>query len=390
MFLGSWYNRPLIRRFQGKINDDGLDTAMKHISTFEEALVDDGTLLLKFWYHLGKAAQKKRIRKLQKDPTTAWRVQPVDQLLVKRYEEYRRVAERALRQTSTAKAPWVIVDGSDARSRHLTVAGELAGALARRLETGSSPAPTLTLPAVNNSPPRPSILESLDLTKKLPREGYKDLVDEYQAQVNILARKAYRQGLSSVLVFEGWDAAGKGGIVRRLVSALDPRDYTIIPVGAPTDEEKAHHYLWRFWRHLPRAGHVLIFDRSWYGRVLVERVEGFTPEEVWQRAYREINDFEQQLWEHGMLLLKFWLHIDKDEQLRRFHDREGTPFKRYKITEDDYRNRNRWDDYDRAVNDMVERCSTEFAPWHLIEANDKNFARIKVLKLFCRNLEERL
>lgn len=389
LFLGGWYAHPLIERFRDKIDDDALDTAMRHIRNFEEALVEDGTLVLKFWFHLSRQAQKKRVKKLEKDPESRWRVQPVDHLLVKHHEEYRRIAERALRETNTAKTPWVIVNGADARGRQLTVARDLAAALAMRLRA-QTPAPTPVLPATGNGVPRVSILARLDLTQKLDKDEYKQQLEEYQGQLHVLSRQAYRKGLSTVLVFEGWDAAGKGGIVRRLVSALDPRDYSTVPVAAPSDEEKAHHYLWRFWRHLPRAGHLVLFDRSWYGRVLVERVEGFAREDEWQRAYSEINDFEQQMAEHGMLIVKFWLHIDKDEQGRRFQEREQTPFKRYKITQDDYRNRERWDDYDRAVNDMVERCSTEFAPWHLIEANDKHFARIKVLKTLCKGLEERL
>ena len=200
----------------------------------------------------------------------------------------------------------------------------------------------------------------------------------------------HRKGISSVFVFEGWDAAGKGGVIRRVTAAMDAGQYRVIPVAAPTDEELAHHYLWRFWRNLPLAGHTAIFDRSWYGRVLVERLEGFASEIEWRRAYTEINDFEEQIFQQGSLVMKFWLHIDADEQLRRFRAREKVPFKKYKITADDYRNRERWNGYEIAADEMIQRTSTEFARWHLIAANDKRRARIQVLEAVCEELEKRL
>jgi polyphosphate kinase 2 (PPK2 family) len=191
-----------------------------------------------------------------------------------------------------------------------------------------------------------------------------------------------------ILVFEGWDAAGKGGVIRRITAAMDARDYRVIPIAAPNDEERAHHYLWRFWRQIPGAGRMTIFDRSWYGRVLVERVEGFATEAEWTRAYAEIVDFEQQLYDHRALILKFWIHIDSAEQLKRFRSRQDTPYKDYKITEEDYRNRERRNDYELAANEMLGRTWTEYAPWHLVEGNDKRFARIKVLKIICDQLEK--
>jgi polyphosphate kinase 2 (PPK2 family) len=245
-------------------------------------------------------------------------------------------------------------------------------------------------PATAREPRYKTILETLDLSKSLGKKKYDGEMAELQGRLNLLSRKATPRQVSSVLVFEGWDAAGKGGAVRRITRALDARFYRIIPIAAPTDEEKAHHYLWRFWRHLPRAGRVTIFDRSWYGRVLVERVEGLAGEDEWMRAYAEINDFEEQLAEHGIVVLKFWLHISRDEQLKRFKEREKTSYKQYKITPEDYRNRERWEAYEAAVNDMVERTSTEYAPWHLIEANDKYHARAKIVRIFCKALEKRL
>jgi polyphosphate kinase 2 (PPK2 family) len=206
----------------------------------------------------------------------------------------------------------------------------------------------------------------------------------------MLQRRAGKRGVSTILVFEGWDAAGKGGAIRRVTGSLDARDYQVIPIAAPNDEERAHHYLWRFWRHLSRAGRLTIFDRSWYGRVLVERVEGFATEAEYMRGYGEIDHFEEQLVTDGILLLKFWIHISKAEQLKRFRDRSRTSYKQWKITDEDWRNRKRWDDYTVAVNDMVARTSTKIAPWTLVEGNDKNFARIKVLRTLADRLDDRL
>jgi len=213
--------------------------------------------------------------------------------------------------------------------------------------------------------------------------AFKTRVQKLQGRLNRLQRAAAARGRSLVLVFEGWDASGKGGAVRRLLAAFEPRAYRIYPIAAPTDEERAQHYLWRFWRHLPRAGRVAVFDRSWYGRVLVERVEGYATEAAWQRAYAEINEFERQLVEHGVVVVKYWLHITKDEQERRFKERASSPYKSWKLCDEDWRNRAKWDAYELAVNDMVARTSTHAAPWHLVAANDKNVARLTVLKLAC-------
>jgi len=226
--------------------------------------------------------------------------------------------------------------------------------------------------------------------KVLQKQDYTQQLEKYQGRLNSASRKSRDKGISSILVFEGWDAGGKGGAIRRITHAMDARQYRVIPIAAPTDEEKSHHYLWRFWRHLPRAGNVTIYDRSWYGRVLVERVEGFARYSEWFRAYSEINDFEAELSEHGILILKFWLHITYEEQEKRFKEREKISYKQYKITEEDYRNREKWDEYEQAVNDMVARTSTEYAPWHLIEANDKRYARVKVMETFCKSLEKHL
>jgi polyphosphate kinase 2 (PPK2 family) len=221
------------------------------------------------------------------------------------------------------------------------------------------------------------------MSQSVTKKEFSKALEKYQGRLNLLQRRAGNRHHSTILVFEGWDAAGKGGAIRRITGGLDARSYQVIPIAAPTDEERAQHYLWRFWRHLPRAGRLTIFDRSWYGRVLVERVEGFATELDWRRAYSEINDFEEQLVAHGITLVKFWVHITKDEQLRRFREREQSNYKQWKLTQEDWRNRRKWGDYERAVNEMVERTSTSAAPWTIVEGNDKYFARLKILRTVC-------
>ncbi len=384
IFFGSWYTDPILDRTYERIDDAAFDTALQRINVLEKELVDDGTLIVKFWMHLSKRAQKERLTALEANRKTRWRVTRADWKHFRMYDSFRRVSTRALRATSTGEAPWLVVEGADHRYRGLTVGGHLLKALTRRLER--------VRPASRRSPERAesdpvTVFDRLDLTMTVPEKQYGKQLETWQGRLNVQSRKAKKRGISTVIVCEGWDAAGKGGLIRRITAALDARDYRVIPIAAPTDEEKAHHYLWRFWRHLPRGGRFTIFDRSWYGRVLVERVEGFATEDEWMRAYAEINNFEEQLAEHGTAVVKLWLHIDKDEQLRRFSQREKTPYKQFKITDDDYRNRERWRDYELAANEMVARTSTEYAPWTLIEANDKRHARLKALETVCTALK---
>ncbi len=391
IFFGSWYTQPILDRVYGKATDADLDAALNRINILERALTDDGTLLLKFWFHLSKKAQKKRFKELGKDPNQIWRISKRDKKHFKLYDDFIPVCERALRETGTGAAPWTIVEGSDVPYRELTVGNHILSAISRRLVFSKrKPAKSTPLIKAAKLAGQPTILDKLDLSQHLDPKKYKEQLNKWQGLMNRLSRKAQAKGVSTIAVFEGWDAAGKGGAVRRITAAIDARFYRVIPIAAPSSEELAQHYLWRFWRHLPRAGRLTVFDRSWYGRVLVERVEGYASEEEWMRAYKEINDFEEHLRDHGTALVKFWLHISKEEQLKRFKAREKTSYKKFKITAEDYRNRKRWDQYKEAVNDMVERTSTEFAPWTLVEANDKRHARIKVLKTCCEALEAAL
>jgi polyphosphate:AMP phosphotransferase len=384
LYLSSWYSLPVLDRVYGRSKRVAFEHQLARIADFERTLVDDGALVLKFWMHLNKDQQWQRLRALEKDPHTRWRITKTSWKHWKMYGRFIAAAETAIRITSTGQAPWTIVDGNDERSRALTVAETLRDAISRRL---ADPAPRRTRIAAPHGPRRrgPTILSRVAFPS-LSKERYEGRLLKQQSALHMLQRRAADRGVSTVMVFEGWDAAGKGGAIRRVTPALDARHYQVIPIGAPTDEERAHHYLWRFWRHLSRAGRVTIFDRSWYGRVLVERVEGFATEPEWMRAYAEINRFEDQLLEHGIVLVKFWLHITPDEQLRRFKERQKSAFKNWKITDEDWRNRTRWEAYEHAVNDMVERTSTRLAPWTLVGANDKHHARISVLETVCERL----
>ncbi len=389
VFAGSWYSQPIADRIAGEMRRTTLDDRLDDINRFEAMLVNEGALVLKFWFHLSKDGQKHRLKALEKNPRTAWRVTKASYERLKTYGKLQEVAGHVLRVTNTAKAPWIIVEGTDDAYRSLTVGRVVLDAIQRRLQQGRQQVPVA--PPVIQTIDQRTVLSELDLTRKLDKKDYERDLAKYQARLSELVRDPRFAGKRSlVLVFEGSDAAGKGGSIRRVGASLDARQYQIIPIAAPTDEERAQPYLWRFWRHIPRIGRVAVFDRSWYGRVLVERVEGFCSEADWLRAYAEINDFEHQLAEAGVVVVKFWLQISADEQLRRFKEREATDFKRFKITDEDWRNRERWDDYVSAACDMVDRTSTGLAPWTLVEANDKNFARAKVLKTICQHLETAL
>jgi polyphosphate:AMP phosphotransferase len=388
LYLSSWYSQPLVDLVYGEIDQATFDQSLNRITTFEKELADDGTLILKFWMHLGKKAQKKRLDALEKDPLTRWRVTKREKRHWKMYAAFEAAADRLLHKTNMGEAPWYIVEGADHNYRTLAVASLLRDAIRRHLErrglARKKTSPTKVVAAEASQ--APTVLSQLDMSQKVPRAEYDLLLEKYQGKLHRLTREAKTRQLSTILVFEGVDAAGKGGAIHRLTAAMDARLYQVIPIAAPTDEERAQHYLWRFWRHLPRAGRVTIFDRSWYGRVLVERVEGFADDAAWRRAYAEINDFEEQLVEHGAVLVKYWEHITKEEQLRRFESRQQTPYKSYKLTQEDWRNREKWDRYEQAVNDMVAYTSTNFAPWTLVEGNDKHFARLKVLRVLCERL----
>lgn len=392
LWFGSWYTGPFVNRVGKRNTKADFERSLEGIRHHEKSLSGDGVLLIKVWLHISKKDQKKRLKSLESNPDTAWRVTPEDWAAHDKHSRACKVATRMLRSTSTADAPWHVVEAHDARYRNITVAEHLMATIRARLEA-EAPSGGVVAPGVLSTPgadgPQ-TILDTIDLSQKLDKRTYEKALLQTQGRLNKLVRRMQAENRSLVLAFEGWDAAGKGGNIRRIAHAMDARDYTIIPIAAPTEEERAHHYMWRFWRHVPRAGKVAIFDRTWYGRVLVERVEGFATEAEWRRAYEELNAFEEQLTTSGVVVMKFWLHIDKDEQLARFKAREVTPYKQHKITEEDYRNREKWDAYAEAIDEMVARTSTEFAPWNIIAGNDKRFARVDVLRRICERLEAEL
>ena len=389
VFAGSWYSDPIRDRILGKLSLKEMDARADQINRFEEMLVNEGALVLKFWFHLTKVSQRARLKALESDPRTAWRVTKWNWDRLETYDELQEAAGHLLRMTNTPWSPWIVLDGADDRYRQLTVGRILLDALRSRLaETDHAETPVA--PMVHVDTDGRNVLTELDLSKRLKERDYEDQLARWQGRLSELVRDPRFAKRSLVCAFEGADAAGKGGAIRRVCAALDARQYQVIPVAAPTEEERAQPYLWRFWRHLPRHGHVAIFDRTWYGRVLVERVEGFCPPHDWQRAYTEINDFEHELAESGVIVLKFWLQISREEQLRRFEERERVAFKRFKITEEDWRNRDKWAAYQQAVCDMVDRTSTGTAPWTLVAAEDKRHARVQILQTLCERLEAEL
>ncbi|MCL2831395.1 MAG: polyphosphate:AMP phosphotransferase [Betaproteobacteria bacterium] len=412
IFFGNWYTEsfnapfPELSSNKTKKPDPALTTA--EINRFERMLVNEGALLLKFWFHLSRKEQGKRLRERTENPQTRWRVGPEEWDHYEHYRECRETAERVLRETNTHEAPWMVVSAFDPRYQIVTVARALMQAMRARLDAsmqpdGANAAAGMPQEAVQEavqeeaaktsetpSAPRLNVLNTLDLSQRIEKEDYRERLAKYQGKLAQLVRSPEFGARALAVVFEGPDAAGKGGAIRRITGTLDARNYRVVSVAAPSEEEKAQPYLWRFWRHVPPRGKVSIFDRSWYGRVLVERVEGFCTLADWQRAYSEINDFEAQMTNAGIVVVKFWLAICADEQLKRFREREQERFKRFKITAEDWRNREKWSDYEAAACEMVEHTSTDIAPWTLVEANDKYFARITVLKTLCKRLEAAL
>ncbi len=397
IMFGSWYTRPIVDAALAKIDEAELDQRLEKIAGFERTLTDNGNIIVKLWFHLPKDVQQERLE--QDVKVSKFKKSPQLEEFSKSYDSFARISERALRLTDTGHAAWHIIEASDRNYRDVAAGNAITNKLREGLgEAKAASADTksgeIEYSLIEQILQRPSatstVLDTVDLSCKLSKSEYQTQLAEQQARLHRLSWQMYHEKRNTLLLFEGWDAAGKGSAIRRVTSAIDARLYRVIPVAAPTDEERGHHYLWRFWRHLPREGYATIYDRSWYGRVLVERVEGFANAGEWTRAYQEINDFEEHLVEHGMTILKFWVHISHAEQLRRFKEREADPRKQHKITEEDWRNREKWDDYKLAVNDMIAHTSTARTPWTLVSGNDKLYARIQILKTIADGLERTL
>lgn len=409
IYDGSWYRKVLIDRFEKRAESGKMADAYHSICSFEKQLTDDGNVIIKLLLDIDKKEQKKRFKKLRDNKETAWRVSKGDLERNEKYDEYKSIMEEMLQKTDTDYAPWTIIEATDKRFAEVKIYTVVIKALAEQIEKvqqekmREKASQTLTelqedmnvsvaaqeaIKSVNDL--QESILAKADLSLSYSREEYKKRLRKLQAKMEILHSELYRKRVPVVLGFEGWDAGGKGGAIKRLTEKMDPRGFVVNPTASPNDIERAHHYLWRFWRAMPKDGHIAIFDRTWYGRVMVERIEGFCTKQEWQRAYKEINDMEKDLADEGTIVLKFWMQIDKDEQERRFRSRQENPEKQWKITEEDWRNREKWDQYEDAVNEMLLRTSTEYAPWIVVEGNDKYYARIKVLETVVNAIEERL
>lgn len=392
VFDRSWYRSVQVDRFDGLTPEDKLGDAYQDILSFEKQLCDDGTVIMKFFLYIDKDEQKRRFKKLEGSKETSWRVTDEDWNRNKYFGRYLKMNEEMLEKTDTDYAPWVIIEAVDKDYAALKIASTVMDRLEYELEH-SRPEEEKTAQgqeAKIRERFKNGVLSGIDLSKSLTEEEYKTRLKKLQKRLAELHSELYRLRIPVVIGFEGWDAGGKGGAIKRLTSNLDPRGYRVNPTAAPNDIEKVHHYLWRFWNNVPKAGHIAVFDRTWYGRVMVERIEGFCSEAQWRRAYQEINEMESHMANAGAVVLKFWLHIDKDEQERRFRERQANPAKQWKITDEDWRNREKWDQYEEAVNEMLIRTSTTYAPWIVVEGNDKRYARVKVLQTVVDALEKKI
>ena len=392
VFDRSWYRSVQVDRFDGLTPEDKLGDAYQDILSFEKQLCDDGTVIMKFFLYIDKEEQKKRFKKLEGSKETSWRVTTEDWNRNKDFDRYLKMNEEMLEKTDTDYAPWVIIEAVDKDYAALKIVSSVMDRLEYELEhhrlRGGNPVQKQEVKTRERF--KNGVLSGIDLSKSLTEEEYKTRLKKLQKRLAELHSELYRLRIPVVIGFEGWDAGGKGGAIKRLTSNLDTRGYRVNPTAAPNDIEKVHHYLWRFWNSVPKAGHIAIFDRTWYGRVMVERIEGFCSEAEWRRAYQEINEMESHMANAGAVVLKFWLHIDKDEQERRFKERQANPAKQWKITDEDWRNREKWDQYEEAVNEMLIRTSTTYAPWIVVEGNDKRYARVKVLQTVVDALEKKI
>lgn len=391
IFLDSGWMDESIRAMQsGELSEEEYAHRLEDIRIFERQLCDNGYLLVKLFLHISQKEQDKRINDLLSHADTRWRISEHDLQQNRQYEQNINDFDEYLQATHLPYAPWQVIDSSHRKQSDIDCLTALCSCIEAALEQKQAGVP---LGAQESSAQKSfplikmPLLDEVALNQEMSRKEYKKQLKFYQKKLRKLHNQIYRWKIPVILAYEGWDAAGKGGNIKRITSALDPRGYKVIPVAAPKPYELARHYLWRFWQNLPKKGHIVIFDRTWYGRVMVERLEGFCTESDWKRAYTEMNEFEQQLTDWGAIVLKFWIQIDKETQLKRFEERQNTPEKQWKITDEDWRNREKWDEYEQAVNEMLQKTSTAYAPWHIIESNCKYYARIKALRILTEALE---
>lgn len=386
-FLDSgWMEQTVKDCLDDRLNEDRYAERIDSIKRFERQLTDNGYLVLKLFMHIDHEEQTRRIKKLLDEKDTRWRVSAFDKWQNEHYKKCRKIFDRYMTDTNLSAAPWYIIDAADKKWAELQVLEIMIGGIETAMQNSAHSVPILqnVFPLVK----MPKLAEiSLD-DKSIEEAEYKSQLKQLQGRLGELHNRIYRKRVPVIIAYEGWDAAGKGGNIKRITEALDPRGFEVFPIASPEPHEKARHYLWRFWTRLPKDGHVAVFDRTWYGRVMVERLEGFCSENDWRRAYNEMNEFEKELSDWGAVIIKFWVQIDKDTQLQRFTDRQNNPEKQWKITDEDWRNREKWDDYEKAVNEMLQKTSTAYAPWHILESVDKKYARIKALKIVIKELEK--
>ena len=381
-----WMDEITRERLQG-LSDIDYAAKIDSVKRFERTLTDNGYLVLKFFCDITKKEQKKRIAALESDIDTKWRIDKYDKWQNKHYKICRKVFDAYITETNTPNAPWYIIDAKSKKWAELQILTIINNGLKDAMDNDAKSVPIMQNTFKLKKMP---LLKDIPLNKSLSDAEYDTKLKELQGKLRALHNRLYRMKVPVIICYEGWDAAGKGGNIKRITGALDPRGFEVHPIASPEPHEKARHFLWRFWTRLPKDGHIAIFDRTWYGRVMVERLEGFCSENDWKRAYNEMNEFERELKNWGAVIIKFWVQIDKDTQLKRFTDRQNTPEKQWKITDEDWRNREKWDAYEDAVNEMLAKTSTEFAPWHVLESNDKKYARIKALKIVVEELEKAL
>ena len=374
-----WMEEITDARLDGSMSDAEYEERIDSINRTERTLVDNGYLVMKFFFQIGKKEQKRRLDELLDNKDTKWRVDKSDLYENKHYDESIKVYDKYLKDTNSPTAPWYIIDAKDKKFAELQVLEFLNSGIETALKNKDLAVPILQNTFALKKTPK---LKDIELKgKTLTEEEYDKRLDELQDELRQLHYKLYRKKIPVIIAYEGWDAAGKGGNIKRITGALDPRGFEVLPIASPEPHEKARHFLWRFWTRLPKTGHIAIFDRTWYGRVMVERIEGFCSENDWQRAYNEINEFEKELTDWGAVVIKFWVQIDKRTQLKRFKERQATPEKQWKITDEDWRNREKWNQYESAIDEMIQKTSTEFAPWYILESVDKKYARIKALEI---------
>ncbi len=388
LFLeNGWTDEVCRLRTQEKLNKEEYTQRVESIKRFERQLTDNGYLVLKFFFHISHKEQKKRLKELMDHKDRGFRVEEQDLWQNKHYDKYVEVYDKYLRETNVAGAPWYIVDAEDKKWTQLQVLEVLCNGMEIALQNRNRAMPLLQNIFPIMKMPK---LSEIPLDKTIEDYVYKVQLKDLQHQLNTLHYRLYRKKIPVIIVYEGWDAAGKGGNIKRITGALDPRGFEVHSIASPEPHEKSRHYLWRFWTKLPKTGHIAIFDRSWYGRVMVERLEGFCSTNDWKRAYNEINEFEKELADWGAVIIKFWVQIDKDTQLERFTERQNTLEKQWKITDEDWRNREKWDAYEEAVNEMLQKTNTTYAPWHVLASVDKKYARIQALKIVIETLEAAL